>query len=845
MDNLTTHAQNISPSIYSWIPFYTEFANKLLLYKDDRHSLIEKIRTLYTNTGMKLPKLETDNQIEDIDPFTIFGLFNKGITHSNRKILMQELAILFDMSTPIPDSFDGVPVLDNRKSAFYYFKGYGRNENDIDHLWNIFIAALHFADTKDSKEEFVKAYDLVLLQKGVSWNITMGLYWIRPYSYINLDSRNRDFLLNPDHLLGDKVNEVAKAIKKVPDGKTYLWLCHLCQNLLKQGNYPYKDFPSLSNAAWLSTTQKTAPASSINHWLYAPGPNAEKWDELHEKGIIALGWGEIGDAKGLSKESIQQKIQAHFGDGSNAALAVWQFVNEMKPGDIVYAKQGRSTILGRGIVSSEYSYDPDRSDGYNHIRRINWENSGNWPVNKQLPMKTLTLLKNEPDIKELENMTKSRSFSDYDSELSVQYWWLTANPRIWSFASISVGNEQSYTWYNENGRKRRIFQNFMDARPGDKIIGYESTPTKQITTLCTVIQNENQILTFRKDESLSSPIDLSAIQDTPEFSHMEFLKNPLGSLFRLSETEYSDLLDLIRESNPISAKPDAAVYTKSDFLQDVFLSPSQLDELCELLCRKRNLILQGAPGVGKTYAARKLAYVILGKRDDRHIQSIQFHQNYSYEDFIMGYKPTENGFALKKGIFYTFCQQAANHPDEPFFFLIDEINRGNISKIFGELLMLIEKGYRNVPLRLAYDDIPFSVPDNVYLIGMMNTADRSLALIDYALRRRFSFFTMVPSFASKEFQKYTASLNNSHLNQLVQKIQELNQAISEDDSLGNGFLIGHSYFCGFGDSHPCTDEELVSIIRYDILPLLEEYWFDDQTKVQEWSKKLTGIFNDK
>lgn len=127
----------------------------------------------------------------------------------------------------------------------------------------------------------------------------------------------------------------------------------------------------------------------------------------------------------------------------------------------------------------------------------------------------------------------------------------------------------------------------------------------------------------------------------------------------------------------------------------------------------------------------------------------------------------------------------------------------------------------------------------------MNTADRSLALIDYALRRRFSFFTMAPSFASKEFQKYTTSLNNSHLNQLVQKIQELNQTISEDDSLGNGFLIGHSYFCGFGDSHPCTDEELVSIIRYDILPLLEEYWFDDQTKVQEWSKKLTGIFNDK
>ena len=280
-------------------------------------------------------------------------------------------------------------------------------------------------------------------------------------------------------------------------------------------------------------------------------------------------------------------------------------------------------------------------------------------------------------------------------------------------------------------------------------------------------------------------------------------------------------------------------YQKTDFLEEVYMTESKYDTLVAVLKNKKNIILQGAPGVGKTFAAKRLAYSIMGEKDESRIEFVQFHQNYSYEDFMMGYKPVEDGFELKYGIFYRFCQKAANQPDKDFFFIIDEINRGNMSKIFGELLMLIEKEYRGTKATLAYNGLTFSVPENLYIIGMMNTADRSLAMIDYALRRRFSFFEMAPGFDSDGFIKYQNSLNNETLNELVFKVKELNHEITLDKSLGKGFCIGHSYFCG---KDVCTDDWLHSIVDYDILPMLSEYWFDDSGKLQRWENILQGVF---
>lgn len=306
---------------------------------------------------------------------------------------------------------------------------------------------------------------------------------------------------------------------------------------------------------------------------------------------------------------------------------------------------------------------------------------------------------------------------------------------------------------------------------------------------------------------------------------------------------YSKYLDEICEPENVAPEVLAEPYNKDKFLEDVFMSSEQYDQLKRLLFYKKNVILQGAPGVGKTYLAKKLAHSIIGKKDDRYIEMVQFHQNYSYEDFIMGYKPTEDGFELKTGIFYNFCKKAEAEPTAKFFFIIDEINRGNLSKIFGELMMLIESDKRGVSnrLKLAYKNELFSVPENLYIIGMMNTADRSLAMMDYALRRRFSFFDVVPAFGNEAFKEHLLKYVSSHIaNKVIGRFKELNEKIADESTsnLGKGYCIGHSYFC-VGPVNGQSDEEWYSaIIEYEIAPLLYEYWWDDKDRAEECIKAL-------
>ena len=276
-------------------------------------------------------------------------------------------------------------------------------------------------------------------------------------------------------------------------------------------------------------------------------------------------------------------------------------------------------------------------------------------------------------------------------------------------------------------------------------------------------------------------------------------------------------------------------YTKDEFISEVFMNNEAVEELISLLAQKQNVILQGAPGVGKTFSAKRLAYLMIGEKDDSCIDMVQFHQNYSYEDFIMGFKPTEKGgFELRNGSFYEFCKRAESCPNKSFFFIIDEINRGNLSKIFGELLMLIEKDYRDTAVRLAYSKELFAVPKNLYIIGMMNTADRSLAMIDYALRRRFSFYSMRPGLDTDGFKSEIAKHEDERVARVVDIVRDMNKRIAEDDSLGEGFCIGHSYFCGKSGSN-----WIENVVKYDLCPMLEEYWFDEREKCNAEKKRLT------
>ena len=177
---------------------------------------------------------------------------------------------------------------------------------------------------------------------------------------------------------------------------------------------------------------------------------------------------------------------------------------------------------------------------------------------------------------------------------------------------------------------------------------------------------------------------------------------------------------------------------------------------------------------------------MMGTKDAERVMMVQFHQSYSYEDFIEGYRPSADGFELSKGAFYTFCKEAADDNERDYFFIIDEINRGNLSKIFGELFMLIEndkRGEKN-KLQLLYSRERFCVPSNVYIIGLMNTADRSLALLDYALRRRFAFFTLNPGFSSAGFTRYREAVDSPAFNNLVSCVARLNTEIASDEALG-------------------------------------------------------------
>lgn len=716
---------------FTWISFYKELSDKLLTYRDRRDDLINKLATVYESIGMSLPKLEAD-ELQDIDPFTVFGLFNKGIKDANRKKIVAGIAEAFDVRADQPTDFEGIPVLNNLNATFYAFSGDDRRgEDDIDNLWHVFEAELALAadDNEETRKAFVEAFDTTVIQFTLGWKLTMGLYWARPYNFISLDSRNRWFMADVAKA-GSTIAGIAPKEKDSPihDGERYLAICDALKSEFGSNECPYADFPSLTAAAFVEServnrerkvAEKVAAekaeenslgdegVKTTHYWTYSPGDGAARWDDFYARGVMGVGWSKLGNVeKYASKEDIRKNLRTLYSSKysqKNSALALWQFSREIKPGDVVFAKRGRSVIIGRGIVEGDYQFD-ENGDSYPNIRKVRWTNRGEWHTEDLLAVKTLTDITAYPDLVEKLN-------------------------------------------------------------------------------------------SFFEDEG-------GEVEEDTE------------------EVEYP-------------------AYTSEDFLSEVYMDGEHYRALVNVLRAKKNIILQGAPGVGKTFAAKRLAYSMMGVKDAERVMMVQFHQSYSYEDFIEGFRPNAQGFDLEKGAFYNFCKNAKDDSDNDYFFIIDEINRGNLSKIFGELFMLIEndkRGPRNT-LQLLYSHELFYVPSNVYLIGMMNTADRSLAMLDYALRRRFAFFDLRPAFDAESFIAYQEGLASEKFDRLISCVVKLNEAIASDESLGDGFCIGHSYFCRMSPDD-VTDDKLSAIVNYELVPMLREYWFDEPTKVDEWAGKL-------
>ena len=645
---------------------------------------------------------------------------------------------------------------------------------------------------------------------------------------------------------------------------------------------------------------QTAEKQERGYWLYVPGEGAGKWEEFRGAGIMALNWDRIGDPTSYpNEEAVIEALETGYGDWggrpTGAAGMIRDFTRTMRPGDVVYARRGPTEIIGRGVVRSEFRYD-DARPSYRCVRDIEWTHVGSWPLDRRVGAVSLQRVTENTSYNpaQLESLFRDRNDSgvstasaqaqgvgDFEKakKHELQHWLYTPGEgaarwdefrtagimalnwdRVGDLASFPDKEsllDALYTHYGDwGGRPRKAADSVWDyihaMKPGD--IVYVRRSFNEIVGRGVVRSD------YRYDEDRSS---FRAVRDV-EWTHVgswpleqrigrlmlqrltentKYTPDQLNALIGIEDSCSSASVDERRGNNDLDEADEH--YTSADFLDEVFLSPEDLDQMLGLLRRKRNLILQGAPGTGKTFAAKRLAYALMGQTDDSRVEVVQFHQSTAYEDVVVGLRPTaEGGFAAAEGVFARFCRRAAADPGRDYVFIIDEINRANISKAFGELLMLIEAEHRGEALRLPVSGELLSVPKRLHIIGMMNTADRGLALIDYALRRRFAFFEMRPALDHPGFLRHVEAVGSSRLEALVDVVRRLNLRIAEDEALGPGFQIGHSYLClpAAGPENPAgTDADVTSVVRYELEPLVREYWFDNPAAMDESIHELESV----
>lgn len=846
--------------MFTWIPIYEEAALCLLDKKNDPRQLIEAIFCMQ-EAGLKtMPITDEDAdgnqfQLTEIDPFSFLANFNRGVTDANRIALWAALKDQWKLGSPVPEDFSGLPVANSMNSWLMPYKK-RREPTHVALLWQFFEHVM----TSNPDALDVKLMDEVLALRKVGFrSLTMGMFWARPKVWASADRKNvllgkergipapeeagagyRDWLLALlgitgeaipefshdahmsarrqgkfsevesdlappfDKVFGDldEANECLDFLKKVithlqngsekHDPRVVLsllprrpiirlcygnWVvCSFGRNgmfevLLRQDDPLVKSSP---NAA-----QFKVPIDGVFYSVVRFGrefiEDQKNWPSVERAldAVVGLfkGWRQSNYARAHSPKTFRAVFDDEFRRGF--------LVQGIQFGTSGTGDEPRSWLLAPGNNADQWQDFLD--DGFGGI---GWNGTG--------------------DLAELETPEEFRE--------AVR----KANP---DSGAAKVG---------------KMLRDFaLSIRPGDRVFakqGLSKVLGYGIVESDYFFDPEKEPFKHRRKIAWKStqPVEMPAGLQLPQQT-----LSPIDGRVELMEL-------LTRQYELEQPEPAMeGIYTREDALAELFMAEETLDTIIDLLRRKKNVILQGAPGTGKTFVARRLAYLLMGAADENRAPVVQFHQSSSYEDFIQGYRPDgKGGFELKNGTFYTFCKEAMEEPDKPFVLIIDEINRGNLSKIFGELMMLIEPDKREaefgVPLAYAISrDERFHVPSNVHLIGTMNTADRSLSMVDYALRRRFAFVELEPAFSNPVFREFLEERGASAglIDAIVARMGQVNQMVASDaNSLGRGYRIGHSFFVPMDDITPSV-EWYKSVVKYEILPLLEEYWVDARASV--------------